>query len=169
MLLEVRLLADAAIVGAPNAGKSTLLSVVSRAQPKIADYPFTTLEPVLGVVERHDRAMVLLDVPGLIEGASEGRGLGHDFLRHTERARLLIHLVDGLAVDLAQDFAAVAAEIAAHRSEASTAPVVVAVTKQDVPEARETLPRATTGARGRGKPGASGRLRSHGRRSGAPP
>ncbi|MDE2765016.1 MAG: GTPase ObgE, partial [Chloroflexota bacterium] len=137
LLLEVRLLADAAIVGAPNAGKSTLLSVVSRAQPKIADYPFTTLEPVLGVVERHDRAMVLLDVPGLIEGASEGRGLGHDFLRHTERARLLIHLVDGLADDLAQDFAAVAAEIAAHRSEASTAPVVVAVTKQDVPEARE--------------------------------
>ena len=137
LLLEVRLLADAAIVGAPNAGKSTLLSVVSRAQPKIADYPFTTLEPVLGVVERYDRAVVLLDVPGLIEGASEGRGLGLDFLRHTERARLLIHLVDGLADDLAREYSNVAAEIAAHRGEGEVPPLVVAVTKQDVPEARE--------------------------------
>ena len=137
LLLEVRLIADAAIVGAPNAGKSTLLSVVSRAQPKIADYPFTTLEPVLGVVERYDRAIVLLDVPGLIEGASEGRGLGLDFLRHTERSRLLIHLVDGLAENLAQEFSAVAAELAAHHGEASVPPAVVAVTKQDVPEAQE--------------------------------
>ena len=137
LLLEVRLIADAAIVGAPNAGKSTLLSVVSRAQPKIADYPFTTLEPVLGVVEHRDRATVLLDVPGLIDGASEGRGLGLDFLRHTERARTLIHLVDGLAADLAQEFSAVAAELAAYHAGGSTPPVVLAVTKQDVPEARE--------------------------------
>lgn len=137
LLLEVRLIADAAIVGAPNAGKSTLLSVVSRAQPKIADYPFTTLEPVLGVVERHDRAIVLLDVPGLIEGASEGRGLGLDFLRHTERARLLIHLVDGLAADLVQEFRMVAAELAEHHGAEAPPPVVVAVTKQDVPEAQE--------------------------------
>ncbi len=137
LLLEVRLIADAAIVGAPNAGKSTLLSVVSRAQPKIADYPFTTLEPVLGVVERHDRATVLLDVPGLIEGASEGRGLGLDFLRHTERARLLIHLVDGLAADLVQEFRMVAVELAEHHGVEAPPPTVVAVTKQDVPEAQE--------------------------------
>ncbi len=97
--LELRLLADVAVVGFPNAGKSTFVSVVSAAKPKIADYPFTTLTPNLGVVRHDDTELVVADVPGLIEGASEGRGLGHQFLRHVERARVLLVLVDLAAVD----------------------------------------------------------------------
>src|SRR5215208_3963703 len=96
---EVKLLADAALVGFPNAGKSTLIAAVSAAKPKIADYPFTTLEPNLGVVRFRDHEYVLADIPGLIEGAAEGRGLGHEFLRHVERARVLVLLVDLASVD----------------------------------------------------------------------
>ena len=97
--LEMQLLADAALVGFPNSGKSTLISVVSAAKPKIADYPFTTLEPNLGVVRFHEHEFVLADIPGLIEGAAEGRGLGHKFLRHVERARVLVLLLDLAPVD----------------------------------------------------------------------
>ncbi|MCY4581983.1 MAG: GTPase ObgE [Chloroflexi bacterium] len=135
--LEVKLLADVALVGAPNAGKSTLLSVVSRARPKIADYPFTTLEPGFGVAHIGERALVLLDVPGLIEGAHDGRGLGLEFLRHCERARVFVHLVDGLAEDLVAEYVTIREEVESYGGGLAGKPCVVAVTKMDVPEARD--------------------------------
>ena len=97
--LRLKLLADAGLVGLPNAGKSSLLARLTRAQPKVADYPFTTIEPVLGTLERDDRQLVLADIPGLIEGASEGAGLGHEFLAHVERCRLLVHVLDLAPLD----------------------------------------------------------------------
>ncbi len=135
--LEVKLLADVALLGAPNAGKSTLLSVISRAQPKIADYPFTTLEPGFGVVSDGERVIVALDVPGLIPGAHEGRGLGLEFLRHCERARAFVHLVDGMAEDLLAEFQTVRGELIAYGGGLEDKPYIVAVTKMDIPEARE--------------------------------
>src|SRR5579872_2101329 len=150
--LQLKLLADAGIVGAPNAGKSTLLASVSAARPKIADYPFTTLEPQLGVVQIDvDAHFVLVDVPGLIEGASHGAGLGDKFLRHVERTRVLIHLVDGgLAPDeaLAQ-MEMIERELAAWSPLLASKPRIVAVSKQDLPDAAATLEavRRASGAR----------------------
>lgn len=135
--LEVKLLADVALLGVPNAGKSTLLSVISRAKPKIGDYPFTTLEPGFGVVSADERMLVALDVPGLISGAHEGRGLGLEFLRHCERARVFVHLVDGMAEDLVAEYWTVREEVTAYGAGLEEKPCVVAVTKMDVPEARE--------------------------------
>ena len=135
--LEVKLLADVALLGVPNAGKSTLLSVISRAKPKIGDYPFTTLEPGFGVVSAEERILVALDVPGLILGAHAGRGLGLEFLRHCERAQVFVHLVDGMAEDLPGEYRIVREEVTAYGAGLEDKPCVVAVTKMDVPEARE--------------------------------
>ena len=102
--LRLKLLADAALVGLPNAGKSSLLRRISNAKPKVAEYPFTTMQPVLGTVDSDERQLVVVDVPGLIEGASDGAGLGHEFLAHLERARLLVHVIDVSEGDPAERF-----------------------------------------------------------------
>jgi GTP-binding protein len=137
--LELRLLADVGVVGFPNAGKSTLVARVSRARPKIADYPFTTLQPHLGVVQYKDgRSFVLSDLPGLIEGAHRGAGLGHRFLKHMARCRTIIHLIDAAQDrDLAADFDAINRELTLFDPGLGRKPQVVAANKIDVPEARE--------------------------------
>ena len=133
--LEVQLLADAALVGFPNVGKSTLISAVSAAKPKIADYPFTTLEPHLGVVRFQDHEFVLADIPGLIEGAAEGRGLGHRFLRHVERARVLVIVLDLASVEEippAEQVRVLLAELERYRPELLERPRLVVANKADV-------------------------------------
>src|SRR5215831_15961405 len=135
--LRLKLIADAGLVGLPNAGKSTFLAAVSAAKPKIADYPFTTLHPQLGVVRVDEREFVLADLPGLIEGAHEGVGLGDRFLGHTERCRVLLHLVDGTGEDAGRDYKTVRAELEAYGAGLSDKPEIVALSKVDAltPEA----------------------------------
>ena len=141
--LELKLLADAGLVGFPNAGKSTLISRISAARPKIADYPFTTLEPQLGVVKMDDfRSFVVADIPGLIEGAHLGHGLGTQFLRHIERTRLLVHLVDvsdATGRQPAEDFETVMRELASFSEELAKKPMLVVATKIDVAQNRERI------------------------------
>ncbi|HKZ43502.1 MAG TPA: GTPase ObgE [Anaerolineales bacterium] len=136
--LELKLIADIGIIGVPNAGKTTLLTALTNASPKIADYPFTTLEPNLGVASvDEDTRVVLADIPGLIEGASRGIGLGHDFLRHIQRTRVLIHLVDGLSDDPLGDFNQINAELSIFDPALTEKSQVVALNKIDQPEVQE--------------------------------
>jgi GTP-binding protein len=137
--LRLKLLADVGLVGLPNAGKSSLLSRLTRAAPKVADYPFTTLSPVLGVLEGEERQLVLADIPGLIEGASEGAGLGHDFLAHVERTRLLVHVLDiapelsgGEQADMLANHQTIERELAAHDPRLAALPRVLALSKVDL-------------------------------------
>jgi len=137
--LELKLIADVGIIGLPNAGKSTLLSVVTNAKPKIAAYPFTTLHPNLGVADVDGEvSMVLADIPGLIEGAHEGAGLGHAFLRHIQRTKALIHLIAGDSLDPLADYAQVNAELALFDERLSDRPQIVAVNKIDIPDVRKS-------------------------------
>ena len=138
--LELKLLADIGIIGLPNAGKSSLLSVVSAARPKVAAYPFTTLEPALGVVEHRLQTFVMVDIPGLIEGAHEGVGLGHDFLRHIERTRALVHMVDGSTPDPLDDYRKINAELTQFNADLAAKPQIVAVNKTDITEVRQRQP-----------------------------
>ena len=139
--LELKLIADIGIVGVPNAGKSTLLSVLTNAKPKIAPYPFTTLEPNLGVANvDEETTVVLADIPGLIEGASHGAGLGHDFLRHVQRTRVLIHILDGLSDDPLADFSQINTELALFDPNLAKKPQIVALNKIDQPEVQERWP-----------------------------
>ena len=136
--LELKLIADIGIVGVPNAGKSTLLSVLTNAKPKIAPYPFTTLEPNLGVASVDEETnVVLADIPGLIEGASQGVGLGFEFLRHVQRTRVLIHLLDGLSADPLADYSQINAEMALFDPTLAKKAQIVAVNKADQPEVQE--------------------------------
>jgi GTPase len=133
--LHLKLLADVGLVGLPNAGKSSLLARMTRAQPKVAAYPFTTLEPVLGTIEADDRQLVVADIPGLIEGASAGAGLGHDFLAHVERTRLLVHVLDLAPLDgsdPAENHAVIERELAAHDPRLAALPRVLALSKADL-------------------------------------
>lgn len=154
--LELKLIADVGLVGFPNAGKSTLISVISAAKPKIADYPFTTLEPNLGVVDLGDfRTFVVADIPGLIEGASEGAGLGDRFLRHVERTKLILHLVDVSSLsgrDPVDDYEIINRELANYNEDLASRPQVVVATKIDALDEPERLENLRERAAGDGKP-----------------
>ena len=146
VLLELKVIADVGLVGFPNVGKSTLLSRVTNAQPKIANYHFTTLSPNLGVVSYYEKSFVVADIPGLIEGASQGMGLGHDFLRHIERTRLLVHVVDisgSEERDPIVDFETINNEIFTYDEAMRDVPMVVVANKMDMPNAEENLKKFT--------------------------
>jgi GTP-binding protein len=154
--LELKLIADVGLVGFPNAGKSTLISAISAAKPKIADYPFTTLEPNLGVVDLGDfRTFVIADIPGLIEGASDGAGLGHRFLRHVERTSLMLHLVDVSSFsgrDPVEDYEIINRELASYNADMATRPQIVVATKIDALDEPERLEDLRARAEKDGKP-----------------
>ena len=138
--LELKLLADVGLIGQPNAGKSTLLSQCSAAKPKIAPYPFTTTDPVLGVIPTRDESFVMMEIPGLIEGAHEGAGLGHEFLRHAERARLLLHILDGTSDDPLGNWRLINRELISFDIALGKKPQFIVVNKLDMPEVKERVP-----------------------------
>ncbi|MEE8470257.1 MAG: GTPase ObgE [Dehalococcoidia bacterium] len=152
LLLDLKLIADVGIIGYPNAGKSTLLRTVSKAKPKVADYPFTTLEPILGVVELGYEGFVLADIPGLIEGAHRGVGLGLDFLRHIERTKVLIQLVDGSSQSPLSELRGVENELGMYDPALKGKSRIVAVNKIDLPEVRGRLPQLKRELKGLGVP-----------------
>jgi GTP-binding protein len=139
IVLELKLITDICIVGHPNSGKSTLLSAISRAKPEIADYPFTTRQPILGVIPGARRDFIVAEIPGLVEGAHLGKGLGNEFLRHAERTRLLIYLLDGSSPTVIDDLSTLDKEIALYKG-LSHKPKIVAVNKVDLPEVQARLP-----------------------------
>jgi GTP-binding protein len=155
LILELKLLADVGLIGFPNAGKSTLISRISRARPKVADYPFTTLVPNLGIVQYKDGlSFVAADIPGLIEGASEGTGLGHQFLRHVERCRVLIHMVDlsaeGEGRSPLSDWKTINRELERYSPDLAEKPQIIAANKVDLPVARGRLSRFRAAMKRRG-------------------
>ena len=149
--LELKVLADVGLLGMPNAGKSTFIAAVSNARPKIADYPFTTLHPNLGVVRvSHEKSFVIADIPGLIEGANEGKGLGHDFLRHIERCSVLLLVIDTAGVDgrnPAEDYRLLRKELRLHDVALGKRPFLVAANKSDLPESAKNLAALRAAAR----------------------
>ncbi|GAB4419664.1 MAG: GTPase ObgE [Anaerolineales bacterium] len=151
--LELKLLADIGLIGVPNAGKSTLHSVLTNARPKIAPYPFTTLEPNLGVAHiDEDTTVVLADIPGLIEGASQGLGLGHEFLRHVQRTRVLLHILDGLSPDPVADYSQINTELSLFDPNLGKKPQLVALNKIDQPEVQERSAEIEKALKKRGVP-----------------
>ena len=150
--LELKLVAEVGIIGVPNAGKSTLISRISAARPEIADYPFTTLVPNLGVVELDHRQRIFVDIPGLVEGAHQGTGLGIEFLRHVERTRLLVHLLDGSSDDPDGEMAMIEAELASYSEALAAKPRVVVLNKRDLPQARAAEAALRTSMEKRGLP-----------------
>ena len=144
VVLELKSIADVGLVGFPNAGKSTILSMLTRAKPKIAAYPFTTLQPNLGVVDQDGEGFIMADIPGLIEGASQGAGMGTEFLRHIERTRILVHVIDMAGTDgrdPLDDFVAINKELAQYSEALANRPQIIAANKMDIPEAQQHLER----------------------------
>ncbi len=139
LVLDLKLLADVGLIGRPNVGKSTLINTASTARSRVADYPFTTLEPKLGVVELNYKSFVLADIPGLIEGAHSGHGLGHDFLRHIERTRILVHIIDGNTQDPRADFEEINEELFLFNPALKEKPQILAINKIDIDSVRERL------------------------------
>jgi GTP-binding protein len=152
IILDLKLIADVGVIGFPNAGKSTLVGTVSRARPKVADYPFTTLEPVLGVVEIGYRSFVIADIPGIIEGAHQGLGLGLDFLRHIERTKVLIQIIDGSTDTVLNDLRNVENELESYEQILKERPRIIAVNKIDLPEVQSRLARHKRELKGIGIP-----------------
>ncbi len=132
LYLELKLMADVGLVGFPNAGKSSLVNKISSGRPKVGDYPFTTLEPVLGIVQMHGHSFVVADIPGLLEGASEGKGLGHQFLKHIERTHTLLFVIDGFMDNAYEQFAVLKGELAAFHPKLAQKPYVIALNKSDL-------------------------------------